>query len=161
MSTFRNATIALAAILGVMGLVASGTILWLLRKNKRLYRQLAEAQSQPGAPYPENSGAAAMSQVTPASRTAHPYQDSYLGDDTVASTTTSPNPQHGSFVSKPPLSPSVATGRGTPGLPSEIGGQRYSELDATMGNGDRGSLAMSTLQENPEGHSPHTGTALS
>lgn len=155
-STFRNATIGLGAALGVVALVGLGSVLWLLRKNKHLYQQLAQAQSdQQNSPYGHHHGAStgggAMSQMTPGSYSAHPYQESYINGETAGSAMTSPNPQRGSFLSKPPMSPTSVTGRGTPGAPSEIDGQRYSELDATMGGGDRGHLVTSPpLREEPE-----------
>lgn len=135
-------------------------MLWLLRKNRSLYQQLVEAQSTPQ--YQDGGHAAGMAQTTPGSHVAHPYQESAYGGDTITNATSSPNPQHGFF--KPPLSPSIGGGgRGTPGSPSEIDGQRYSELDATMGNGNRGSLLTSPLQEETgsgiesRGQSPRIG----
>ena len=164
-STFRGATIGLGAALGVVALAGLGAVLWLLRRNRSLYQQLVEAQS--AAPQYQDGGhhAAGMAQTTPGSHAAHPYQESSYGGDTITNATSSPNPQHGFF--KPPLSPSIGGGggggRGTPGSPSEIDGQRYSELDATMGNGNRGSLMTSPLQEGTEsgiesrGQSPRIG----
>lgn len=45
LQTFRSATIALAAICGVLALVLLASVLWLLKKNKSLKREVATAES--------------------------------------------------------------------------------------------------------------------
>lgn len=136
-SAMRGATIGLAVVLGVVTLFAVGAILWLVRRNKSLRRQLNEASSSSSDPQEPTT---AVTQ-TPISLAARPYQESYLGGDSATNVTSSPNPQY-SYYGKPPLSSA-----GVPTSPSEIDGQRYSELDATADNGNRGSLLTSPLRE--------------
>jgi hypothetical protein len=136
-STFRSATIGLAAVLGVVALAAIGAILWLRRKNSNLYKQLTEANAALDSAQQANNGTV-MSQ-TPASHSVQPYQESYMGD-TATNVTTSPNPQY-AYYKHPAMSGT------SPATPSEIDGQRYSELDATMINADRGSLMTSPMPE--------------
>ena len=114
-SAYKNATIGLAVVLGILALVGLGVVLWLLRKNKGLRQQLEDQKSQPAAMTQENQG-------TPLS-----YRDSVQPDNTDASTSytglSSPH-QHWSTTSwKPAISPSI---------PEADGHQRYSELDATV-----------------------------
>ncbi|KAI8627622.1 hypothetical protein F5Y19DRAFT_440576 [Xylariaceae sp. FL1651] len=59
---FKNATIGLAVVLGVILLAAAGVVTWLLRKNKSVQRQLAEKMEATGH--------------APPSIAVHPYHDS-------------------------------------------------------------------------------------
>ena len=138
-STFRSATIGLGAALGVVALMAIGAILWLRRKNSALYKQLTEANAALDSAQQQNQNHGTAMSQTPASHSARPYQESYLGGDTATNATSSPNPQY-AYYKQPPMS-------GSPATPSEIDGQRYSELDATMINADRGSLMTSPMPE--------------
>lgn len=45
-NTFRNATIGLAVVLGVILVAASGVITWLLRQNKHFEKQLSEKNGE-------------------------------------------------------------------------------------------------------------------
>jgi hypothetical protein len=105
--TYKNATIGLAVVVGVMALAAIGAIVWLLRQNKTLRNQLDQK---------------VHTETTPSTQVAQPYNDAYLPVSTQSPTVaTSTSPRISEFSHKPaPL--------------TEIHGQsRYSELDANNG----------------------------
>ena len=114
-SSYKDATIGLAVVLGVVALAALLGILWLLKKNRELSSQLAQNQQPTHA----------QMQQTPQSQ----YMDPYLQEQederrTEITSASSPSHGHSAFTPyKPPTSPSVP----------EIDGNhhRYSELDAT------------------------------
>lgn len=109
LSKYRNATIGLAVVLGVVALVAAVALFWMLRKNKTLRRQIEETSAQQ----------AAMQQMRESPST---YRDPYLQDrETDITSVGSPRTHYETY--KPPMSPSVPEVDGSE--------QRYSELDAS------------------------------
>ncbi|KAI6782751.1 uncharacterized protein J7T54_000894 [Emericellopsis cladophorae] len=110
--TYKHATIGLAAVFGVVSLVALLGIFWLLKKNRSL-----KARQQASAP------AMSKSAVTAQQQNVDPYvhdQEDMLCTDT----TSMASPQHTQYqMYKPPMSPTMAEVDSNP--------HRYSELDAT------------------------------
>jgi hypothetical protein len=103
-STFKNATIGLGAALGVVLLLALGSIFWLARKIKLLRRQLDEKSRAETAP-------------APAPHAAQSYQPTMTATSPGISEYTYSKPVFGAVPGSP--------------RPSEIHGEsRYSELDA-------------------------------
>lgn len=112
-STYKNATIGLAVVLGVLALAAAGAIFYLLRQNKSLYAQLNSSPPEP------DTAAAAGTHQTPMSQTTHPYQD-YAADGSTVTGSPHPTQQEYAQYNKAPMSPSI---------PEVEGSNRYSELD--------------------------------
>jgi hypothetical protein len=108
-STFKNATIGLAAALGAVALLAAGVLFWQFRRNKSLRRQLAERT---------------QAADTPATQAAQPYRDTYH--------------YHPGSTASPTIATAASPGMsefGQPKPPSRIseihGESRYSELDGS------------------------------
>jgi nitrate reductase NapE component len=134
-STFRNVTIALAVVLGVVALVAAGVIIWLLQKNKGLRRQVDEKTQ-------------AYETLSSEHAQAQSHRATYVsGRDDRSTTVTSPGiSEYGypktpwSMHAPPPMHPE-------PSRLSEVQGEpRYMELDATE------SRPPSRAPGSPSGH---------
>ncbi|KAG9251870.1 uncharacterized protein F5Z01DRAFT_256023 [Emericellopsis atlantica] len=112
--TYKNATIGLAVVLGIVALAALLGIFWLLKKNRSL-----KARQQTSTPAMEESSTAQQQQN---SNNVDPYvQDQEDMARTDTTSMASPHTQYPMY--KPPMSPSMAEVGSNP--------QRYSELDAT------------------------------
>uniref|UniRef100_A0A8H7KDV7 Mid2 domain-containing protein n=1 Tax=Bionectria ochroleuca TaxID=29856 RepID=A0A8H7KDV7_BIOOC len=121
-ATFKNATIGLAVVVGVIALAAAGAVFALHRKNLALHKQLDEARAAAPAPAP------AMQQASHGGQyhrdEIDPYQD-FGGGSTITSASVYGGAlsQHNkTFSTIPPSSP------GPSEAPTHM---RYSELDAT------------------------------
>lgn len=112
-SSYKDATIGLAVVLGVVALAALLGALWLLKKNKALQTRVQDMQQAPPS----------HMQQTPHSQYADPYLQDHE-DEPGTEITSASSPRHGAFAPyKPPTSPSMPEVDGSQ--------QRYSELDAT------------------------------
>lgn len=117
-STFKNATIGLAVVVGVVALAALGAILYLLRRNRSLYAQLNAQTPPPETPAKD----------TPMTQTTQPYHDSTYGAPTTAAS--SPHMQQREYSAPHQFKPAYAHTPISPGISEVEGTQRYSELDA-------------------------------
>jgi hypothetical protein len=100
---FKSATIALAVILAVVALAGAGAVVWLLRKNKAIKKQLSEKLIND-------------SRHVPPPVAIHPYEDnnSYNAGST------------------PQFKSSIISGSPSPAYEMNHNVQRYSELDGSM-----------------------------
>jgi hypothetical protein len=122
-ATFKNATIGLAVVLGVVALIAAGAVFALHRKNLALHKQLDDRHQAP-APAPAPSMAQSSTPGPFRQSEIDPYQDFGPGSTiTSASVYGGTPPYHNKAVSSIPPS--------SPGLSEAPTHMRYSELDAT------------------------------
>lgn len=132
-TTFKNATIGLAVVVGVVAIAAIAAIAWLFRKNKSLDQKYQQASKQPP---PETTMQQQQYPPTPGYTAQYPYGHSDMGS-------TAASPQAGTF--SPTKSP------GSPALTEAGNYQRYSELDAT---GDTSHLASPSPGFDQPSHTP-------
>lgn len=135
LSTWRSATIGLAAALGVTLLAALASTVWMARQNKKLKKQLAARPDGPGGmmQHQQHYDGGAGGHTPSVSHAAQFQHQHYTGSTQQHH---SPLPEHGHLYNKPSLG---GGGGGTVSPPAMHSPQsdtfpgnvhRYSELDA-------------------------------